>query len=198
MKLVLLLKNVPVRLYNPGDRVRLANDTDFTSPAYAGWSRADGYRLAAVGPNEPPAGKRFVSQSISGIVMDGPNPTWAVEDVPLPTMEELAAYAAAARYEQEVGGFSWNGWPVATDDRSQGKIGNEVLATQTGARQDGEMWKFADGTFRPLTNAEVVQMGTAAREHVKACFAIEGGLLMGIMGGTIISYGQIDATEWPS
>jgi hypothetical protein len=116
---------------------------------------------------------------------------------PVPTVGDLLAHAAKRRWQAEVGGMTWNGWPVATDDRSQGKIQAEVLAVQLGKRADGEAWKFGDGEFRPLTNEQVEDMAGAARTHVANCFVAEGAIAALIASGGITAYAEIDVFPWP-
>lgn len=114
--------------------------------------------------------------------------------LPIPLSEgELGVYAAAVRWEKEVGGTVWNGWTVHTDRESQGKIAAERLAIQAGERSDLDGWKFADGVFRPVTNADFVTMASAVREHVRACYAAEAVVLSGIAEGEIASTEEIDA-----
>lgn len=154
--------------------------------------------LAALGLYRPkhydsiPAGKR----STGILEWDGSAVRYKLENIPTPTIAELCSYAADKRWQVEQGGMIWNGWPVATDDRSQGKINSEVLAVQIGERADGEQWKFADGVFRPLTNEQLVDMGRAARAHVSNSFVSEGALVAAIFSGGITSFEEIDAYPW--
>lgn len=109
------------------------------------------------------------------------------------TKADLIAYAAAKRYEKEVGGTVWNGWPVHTDRESQSKIIAERLAIEAGERADPDGWKFADGVFRMVSNADFMLLASAVREHVRDCFALEAAILAQIEAGTIAEYSQIDA-----
>lgn len=105
---------------------------------------------------------------------------------------DLPAYTAQKRWETEVGGTTWNGWQLFTDERSQGKYLAELQAIQLGVRQDGEFWKFPHG-FEALTNAQIVEMATAARDHVKACFAKEAEVAVRIASGEVTTTAEIDA-----
>jgi hypothetical protein len=105
---------------------------------------------------------------------------------------DLAAYAAEKRWQMEVSGTTWNGWPIHTDRESQGKYLSELQAVSLGIRQDGEFWKFADNQFRPLTNAEMEQMAVAARAHVKGSFAREALALQAIASGEATTVADID------
>lgn len=105
----------------------------------------------------------------------------------------LVAYAADLRWKLEQAGAVWNGWPIHTDDRSQGKYLSELQAISLGVRLDNDPWKFADSEFRPVSNADFPQLATAAREHVRTVFGIEAGVLAAIDGGTITTRAEIDA-----
>ena len=67
---------------------------------------------------------------------------------------ELVAYADNARWQREGSGTTWNGLPVATDDRSKTRVNGELSAIALAVRRDGEPFKFADGVPWPLTNAD--------------------------------------------
>ncbi|WP_052502951.1 DUF4376 domain-containing protein [Brucella anthropi] len=116
-----------------------------------------------------------------------------IEFTPPPPIVDLAAYAAQKRWETEVGGTIWNGWPVLTDRESQNKITSEALAIEKGERLDGDPWKFADGEFRPLTNAQMDSLAAAVRLYIRESFAIEARVVAEIEAGTISTIEQIDA-----
>lgn len=106
---------------------------------------------------------------------------------------DLKAYAAHRRWLKEIGGTVWNGWLVYTDRESQSKIISERLAIEAGERNDPDGWKFADGQFRMVSNADFISLSSAVREHVRACFAIEAAVLAQIEAGTITAEAEIDA-----
>lgn len=165
-----LLKNGEViRQVLPGSALDL--EGVYVSPAEAGWAHGD-YELVEAPP----------------LVVPEPEP---------PTPEQikasLAAYAADCRWQKEVGGTIWNGWPVHTDRESQGKIMAERLAISEGERDDPDGWKFADGSFRMVSNADFIALSNAVREHVRSCFAIEAGVLAQIEAGAITTTEEIDA-----
>jgi len=110
-----------------------------------------------------------------------------------PTKQELSGYAAQKRYEKEIGGTIWNGWPVHTDRESQSKIIAERLAIEAGERTDPDGWKFADGQFRMVSNEDFMALASAVRQHVRDCFALEAVVIAQIEAGTITEYSQIDA-----
>lgn len=105
----------------------------------------------------------------------------------------LPAYAAAKRWEREVSGTVWNGWPVLSDRESQSKIIAEAVAIEKGERVDGDPWKFADGEFRPLTNEQMDELAAAVRLHVRNSYGIEAQVLAAIEAGAITTEAQIDA-----
>lgn len=113
--------------------------------------------------------------------------------VPAPLPVELIALAADLRWRTEVGGLEWRGWPVHTDRQSQTNILAEHVAVTSGSRLDGEPWKFADGLFRPLTNADVQDLALAVREHVRASFAAEAAVAAEIEAGVIVTREAVEA-----
>lgn len=115
-----------------------------------------------------------------------------------PSVESLADYASRRRWEVEVGGTTWNGWPVATDDRSKVLVNGELSAIDMGERKDGEAFKFADGLPRPLTNAQMQAVAVAMRAHVKVSFAAMFGVLVGLQAGTVTTRAQVDAALVPA
>lgn len=110
-----------------------------------------------------------------------------------PEPTSLPAYAASVRYAKETGGATWNDWPIHTDAVSQTKYLAELQAITLGVRIDGDGWKFADGVFRSVSNADFPALATAARAHVHACFVREAEVLAGIAAGTITTRDEIDA-----
>jgi len=84
---------------------------------------------------------------------------------------------AARRYQAEVGGVVWNGWPVATDRDSQSKVNAAYVMAKDGHWPAGAGWKFADGVYRPLTADQVQALALAVAGHVQACFAREAALV---------------------
>lgn len=155
---------------NEGGAVNL--DGFHASPVKAGWEfELDGNIYTAVEAPPPPE----------------PEP---------PTPEQikasLADHAAQKRYEKEVGGTIWNGWPVHTDRESQSKIIAEGLAIEAGERTDPDAWKFADGVFRMVSNEDFTSLASAVRQHVRDCFALEGQVLALITTGVITTTEQID------
>lgn len=84
---------------------------------------------------------------------------------------EKKAELASSRYNAEVGGMVWNGWPVLTDERSRISMLGAVMQVNMGLWSGG--WKFADGVFRELTSEQVVAMSVAVGAHVASCFAQE-------------------------
>ena len=96
---------------------------------------------------------------------------------PEPTPAELRMKAwvelAAYRWQKEIGGVVWETYPVHTDERAQVKLAAEMIAIQGGFRADPSGWKFADGVFRSLTNMQFIDMVTAVRNYIGACFMCE-------------------------
>nr|WP_312968007.1 DUF4376 domain-containing protein [Brucella intermedia] len=141
-------------------------------------------------------GKKGFPMHYAALGLEPPMKTVPVEDGipqtkhPGMTLEE---YAAAKRWEKEVGGTIWSGWPVLSNRESQSKIIAEAVAIEKGERIDGDPWKFADGEFRPLTNQQMDELATAVRLHVRNSYGIEAQVLAAIDAGNITTEAQIDA-----
>ena len=100
---------------------------------------------------------------------------WNVQLFPLAMLlPALFERVAEKRWMVEEGGTVWSGHVVDTDRISQPKITSEFVAATNGLRTDGEYWKMKDGSFVPLTNAQLQEMALAVRAHITACFAREG------------------------
>ncbi|MCF6265224.1 MAG: DUF4376 domain-containing protein [Desulfuromusa sp.] len=115
------------------------------------------------------------------------------------TTDELKAAAIAAlaqyRWQIETGGYSYNNWPVHSDDRAQFKALAEVLRIQNSQRLDGDAWKFADGEFRSLTNNEFLAMYSVGVTHIEKCFACETACKVRVEAGEY-TIGTIWNEEW--
>ncbi|MBI3447229.1 MAG: DUF4376 domain-containing protein [Magnetospirillum sp.] len=82
---------------------------------------------------------------------------------------------ATRRYEAEIGGTTYNGWPLATDRDSQAKVNAAYTLARDGYWSGG--WKFADGVYRLLAAEQVVAMALTVSAHVQSCYAHEAALL---------------------
>lgn len=107
------------------------------------------------------------------------------------------ALAALAdyRWQKESGGTTWRDCPVHTDRDSRAAALAELINLQTGVRNAQEVWKFADGAFRVLSNDEFIDMYAAAVAFVRRCFTCEA------LCQTRIASGEYDietmwAEEW--
>ncbi|WP_266036383.1 DUF4376 domain-containing protein [Brucella intermedia] len=141
-------------------------------------------------------GKKGHPRHFTALGIDPPMKTVPVEDgIPQSNHPGLTLqeYAAAKRWEREVGGTIWNGWPVLSDRESQSKIIAEAVAIEKGERSDGDPWKFADGEFRQLTNEQMDDLAAAVRLHVRNSYGIEAQVLAAIEAGSIATEAQIDA-----
>ena len=127
----------------------------------------------------------------AAFAIDNPQPP-----VP-PTPDEwravLIAHAAARRFDFEVSGADCDGRVVATDRESQAKLIAEFVAIGGGIRIDPSPWKFADGEFASLTNAQMGAVILASRTHIADAFAREADVLAAIAAGTITTKAEIDA-----
>lgn len=111
----------------------------------------------------------------------------------------LRGYAATKRYNVETGGcIDPNGNAIATDRDSQNKLIAEMVAMGANMRTDPSPWKLRGNGFVMLTNTQMIQAITAARNHIANAFAGEAVALAGIADDSITTPAQIDAINWPS
>lgn len=92
----------------------------------------------------------------------------------------------AKRYDVSVSGFIWNTWPVHSDMDSRSAAKDQCDEARAGRRIDGDLWKFQDGVFRELTNAQMIDMYETGQAFVRKCFAIEA------IGQQLIAGGAYD------
>ena len=115
---------------------------------------------------------------------------------PTPTLSDLKADAisrlASRRWQAETGGMTFNGAPVATDDRSKALI--------YGARGRTVKFKTASGQFVPLSASETEALADAVADHVQACFDRESDLLDAINAAeTVEELEAVDISSgWPA
>lgn len=114
-----------------------------------------------------------------------------------PLKDSLKPYAAAKRYAVEVGGTVWSGHAIATDRDSQSKLIAELVSISAAIRTDPSVWKFADGSFANLSNADMGAVILQARAHVEAAFVTESSVCASIDANSITTTAQIDAAAWP-
>lgn len=140
-------------------------------------------------------GKKGMPMHYQAYGMEPPTKTVPVENGEPQTNHPgmtLQEYAAAKRWEKEVGGIAVNGLTVATDDRSKTMISGARVAAM--ANPDfTTAWKGSGGEFVPLDASAVVAISDAVLAHVSNCFAIEAQVLADIEAGAITTVEQIDA-----
>jgi hypothetical protein len=112
--------------------------------------------------------------------------------MPVPSKDELKAYAANRRYEVETGGATIGGINVATDRESQAML-NAAYNIAQGNPQFTTMWKGADGTFNAIDAATVIALAQAVGAYVGACFGAEAAVVAKIEAETITTVAEIDA-----
>lgn len=173
----------------------IADDAPYTDDqgrSYSGaWSKSDIPGLRHVVPSDRPDDRLHVVSGWRVQDLDGVS-TQVWDSTPRPLSEVLTAYLAERRWRAETGGTTWNGWKLPTDERSQAKYAAEAQAVQISVRVDPSPWKLPH-SFELLTNAQVIEMASAARVHVLACFALEASVAAQIGAGTVTSFAEIDA-----
>lgn len=150
-----------------------------------------------------PVGSRWIAVDPSTLPTDSPPDRWIVNwstgaiTIANRDASELVAYAANKRWRVETGGCSGgDGQIVNTDRDSQTKLLAEMVSIGAGLRADPSGWKMRDG-FAMLSNTQMLSVIGLARAHVATAFAVEVALSAGIAAGTITTFEQIDAANWP-
>lgn len=140
------------------------------------------------------------------LTVDGEKPSQADFDAlpwpPVPTLNEAKAAKlaelAALRWEREVGGITFQGVHIKTDERTQATL----HAARTWAKEDPNFtvnYKAGDGLFIPANAEMIIAIADLAKLHVQACFNREAALTAQIVGaGSIQALDAIDITTgWP-
>ena len=119
---------------------------------------------------------------------------------PAPTLADRRAALAAERYARETGGIYFKAAGasapslVASDEMSQAKMTSSYVAALNGHWVDGTPWKASDGSFMPLTSADMQAMALTLLGYVAQCYANEGRLLVALEADL-----TTDITQgWPS
>lgn len=115
---------------------------------------------------------------------------------------QLRKYVNTKRDQAKARGFLWEKAPgqwcrVETHARAREDLAGERAAALDGVRNDGEIWRMGDNTDVALTNAELLAMAMAARNHCKECYGVSWQLKAEIEAGTITTAEEIDAAAWP-
>ena len=108
-----------------------------------------------------------------------------------PIKRDMTARLASRRWQAETGGMTFNGAPVATDDRSKALI--------YGARGRSVKFKTASGEFVLFSASEMEALADAVADHVRACFDHEADLLDAINAAETVK--ELEAVDinagWP-
>ena len=112
--------------------------------------------------------------------------------------QRLLAQAASDRYQKEASGLTWTDpktrevFYLDTTSASQARFAVARILVEIGERSDGAVWKCADitdgqpvVTFRPTSNAELVEWSRMVHAHVQKCFDAEGMASNKIMAGEL-------------
>jgi len=105
---------------------------------------------------------------------------------------QLKAYAAAVRYDKEVGGTTVSNAVYPTDRESQSKMTAAVVLSQVNPSAVFS-WKVADGSFVSLDAPAILTVASTVGAFVGGCFATEGEVVASIDDGTITTLTQIEA-----
>lgn len=111
-----------------------------------------------------------LADTLPGDIYDGETGQFARPAVAPRVITE--ADIAARRYQAEIAGTTFSGWPIHTDRESQAKITAAYTLARDGYWQEGSGWKFVDG-WRVLTAEQIIGAALSVTAHVQMCFAIE-------------------------
>lgn len=111
---------------------------------------------------------------------------------PPPAKGDLIAYAANARWRKEIGGVTFAGVAIATDDRSK----QMILGARVAASADPAFvtnWVSADGSIVPLDATNIVALSNVVLGHVDGCFSTYAAVVAEINDGSIATIAEVDA-----
>lgn len=104
----------------------------------------------------------------------------------------LAEYAAAKRWEKEVGGITIGNYQIASDDRSKLLISG----ARQGADNDADFttfFAFADGHSEVINAEQIIAISDVLLAHVADVFRVYGDVMQRIITGEITTPEQVDA-----
>lgn len=110
-----------------------------------------------------------------------------------PQSVDLYAYAAARRWAKEIGGITFSGMPIPTDQRTQNILTAAFAAATADPAYTIPQWKLAAGVYAPLSNGQILAIAEAVRDHVQACFTKNQEVDDAIAAETISTPAEIDA-----
>lgn len=109
-----------------------------------------------------------------------------------PPVVDLVAYAKDASWQKEVGGITFAGIRIATDDRSKLMITGARVAAMSDPNWTTR-WDAADDTTHEINAPTMIAISEAVSAHVNECFAIRATVKASIADGSITTTAQIDA-----
>lgn len=127
------------------------------------------------------AGNRDYQEYMAWVAAGGV-PSQAVAPTLEERKEQEMAALAARRYQAEIGGTVFNGWPVITDRASQALITAAYQMARDGYWSGG--WKFADGMYRLLSGEQVISLALTIGAWVETCFFHESVIAAQIRAAT--------------
>jgi len=117
------------------------------------------------------------------------NQTWHVVDKQI-TKQQLIDFASDYRWRTEVGGVSFNGITIATDDRSQTKIIGARLAAELNEEWE-TIWVAMDGSRHVVDNQMMILISDVVQAHVNKCFTVYSQVVDDIDTEEITKFEQI-------
>jgi hypothetical protein len=90
--------------------------------------------------------------------------------------EAKRTMAAVVRWQKEINGTVYGGYPLATDNISQTKYLGALIASQLNPNITIK-WKLANGNFVTLNATTISNVTTKVREYIQSCFDREAELI---------------------
>lgn len=168
----------------------------FFSSASSGWYPEDAFAVLPSDAVEVPESARnqlLRAQEAGRIVIGGADGFPVLADVVPVPLVDLAALIAAERFRREAQGIVVNGMGIDTTRDSQSLI----ASTAVSALMDPAYvcnFKTVSG-FTELTASGILEVATAVRSYVQACFDRELALLRSIEAGDFRD--EMLAEGWP-
>lgn len=101
--------------------------------------------------------------------------------------EELATY----RWEKEVGGITYGGLPIRTDDRSKLLIEGAYAKALDEANPSAPKNFKGENGFVTVDNATIISVALAVADHVQKCFDAEATVYAAIEAGTYATVQEV-------
>lgn len=93
----------------------------------------------------------------------------------------------------------WRGLSMPTDTQAGTNVLGAIVGLELASSQGPIVWKLGDGSFAPLSFADLVDLGQTMRGHIQACYVREAALSAEIAAAqTVEEIAAVDIDQgWP-